>query len=208
MMNLLFPSVCLHCYQSIEKNSGQFCALCLSEFEFIDPRYRCHYCFQELENLRKRVCQVCQKKRHPLHRQAAVFDPSGPILTLSSHLRSMGKAYLTKGASAFLATQFLDLHWPKPDFISPTPLSLSQKIRQGFSHHNLMAQNLSKILKIPVFKYSKVSHEKLRGCTVLLIADRLFSNSPMEHYAEKMLAAHPAKIFGLALMTYPNAINS
>lgn len=225
-LELLYPSFCLHCQESLEKNQPLFCQDCLSLLELIDPKERCPYCFSaEFSPLNERCCRTCSEKPPITERMAAVFDYDGPAATMITHLKYGGQSYLASGAGAYLAAQFLRLEWPMPDAIVPMPMASLRRVERGYNQSFLLAKTLEKLLDRPVhdvlerrmgdYSQAGLNHSqrlqlssagfalkrgtKLHDQCVLLIDDVMTTGSSLRCCAEALQSAFPKEIYALTV---------
>lgn len=207
--SVLYPAFCLHCDSSLESGSSLLCASCQISLEWIEPAERCRYCCSADISPKLRICSRCLQKSPVFHRVSAAFDEQGAARALLYSLKR-GNAYLAKGAAAYMAWQWGRLEWPLPDAIVPIPTSLSRWLQQGYNPRALLAQELGKILGVPVLKLIKrVSAQTeaplFERCTknifqekkLLLVDDVWIYGRTMNAGAEALLDYGPAKIYGL-----------
>lgn len=225
LIDLCYPAECIHCSDGMHRSEQLFCETCVTLLEVLDPQERCLYCFGVKENLSRNICDRCIGKPLVFHRQAAVFDYQGPVESLVKRLKYHNQPYLSKGAAAFMAAQFLRLEWPIPDAIVPIPISLSHWVDRGYNQSELLAKDLGAILGVPVKNiltrksgdYSQAglsrdqraqlngknillkANQNLNGQKVLLIDDVSTTGTTMHKCAEALLEGSPGDIYGLTL---------
>jgi ComF family protein len=219
-LQFIYPPLCLHCEERLEQRLI-FCETCTSLLEIIDPSERCPTCFGTLSS----SCQTClEKKEKVIYRTGAVFDYIGPPATLLKKLKYGQQPYLAEGAAAFLAAQFIRLDWPLPDALVPTPLSFTHWIGRGYNQSELLANHLSSLLQVPVWKALKrrsgdfsqagLALEqrkqlntdsfywnrrfKIEDKTLLLIDDVMTSGSTLQQCGKALLQGYPSHVYALA----------
>lgn len=225
-LDLLYPPLCLHCNEGLDRSNPVFCRLCLELLSSINPVDRCPYCFSaDFSAEGQQCCLRCSKSPPVLDRMAAVFDYEGPASSLVKAFKYGGQSYLAKGAGAFLAAQFFQLDWPMPDVIIPMPMATLRRIERGYNQSLLLADSLGVILNRPVldllkrqsgeFSQAGLTHAqrmqlksdsfsvkrdlKLYDQCVLLVDDVMTTGSSLNCCAEALRVAYPAKIHGLTL---------
>lgn len=183
------------------------CPSCQVLCELIDPETRCPYCISDELLPNRKICHDCLK-RSALIKVSAAFDALGPPKALLSSFKN-GNVYLAKGLAGYLAIQLSKLDWPFPDVIAPVPFSLSRRLRNGYNPRMLIAEELGKILNVPVINLLKrvsphteppefISMEKnINDKSVLLIDDLWITGSTMRAAADALQAQVPGNIFGL-----------
>ncbi len=222
-LDLIYPPLCLHCNESLDKECTFFCKSCMFLFEKIDPTTRCPFCFTHDFIPSDKCCSACKKRPRKIKHMASVFDYEGPSATLVKQLKYGGQSYLAKGAGALMVMQFLALNWPMPDFIIPMPMSRLRKMERGYNQSELLAESISKVLQRPVCKALKrrsgdfsqagLNHhqrlnlkndsffvrngDELHDKIVLLIDDVMTTGSSLNCCAEALDPAFPQDIYAL-----------
>lgn len=149
-LHLLFPAHCLHCQVPLPPSHPHLCPVCASQLEFIDPEGRCARCFNVRGSL-AHGCRPCRSFPSLFLRQASVFDYQGPASSLIKQFKYGNKPYLAKGLAAYLCVQFDALKWPMPDGLIPVPLSFSHRMQRGYNQSALLAEELGRLLGVPVW---------------------------------------------------------
>ncbi|MFS8563904.1 MAG: hypothetical protein LVR00_06155 [Rhabdochlamydiaceae bacterium] len=88
---------------------------------------------------------------------AATFEYIGAASSLLKEWKTCNRPALVKGLAAWMAVQFLELQWSSPDLIVPIPQTILRTMALGFNPPQLLAQELGKILSIPVCPLLKKS---------------------------------------------------
>jgi len=224
-IDLVYPSLCLHCRDSLPKGWSHLCPECLAKLELIDHKERCPYCFTSNYNPGSELCPACRRLDPILHGMAAAFDYVGPAATLIRKLKYSDQPYLAKGVGAYLAAQFLELQWPWPDRIIPVPISLTHRLDRGYNQSLLLAQSMAEILDAPIqeplirksgdFSQAGLNYKQrmnLKATTfilkkeqhlhdkcLLLIDDVMTTGSTLRRCAEALQEECPASIYGLTV---------
>lgn len=227
-LDLIYPPLCLHCNEGLEKGHHIFCRFCLAQLEMIDPLTRCPACFTfEFNAEMQKYCQQCKDKPKNIKHIASVFDYEGAPSTFVKHLKYGGKSYLAKSGGAFLSAQFLTLGWPVPDFIIPMPMARLRRLERGYNQSELLAHSFAQLIDRPVlqalkrksgdFSQAGLNHqqrlqlksdsffihdsdkERLYDKTVLLIDDVMTTGSSLNCCAEALSQSFPQAIYALTL---------
>ena len=139
-LNILYPPLCLHCEEHLEKDRTLFCTVCLEQMAPIDPEGRCRICFAE-----EHPCQRCMARTVAIKRQAAACSYFGSARTLAAYLKKGNTQFLSAAASLMLL-QFSHLEWPLPDLIVPIPGSLWERCKKGKNINTLLAKEMARLL--------------------------------------------------------------
>src|SRR5262249_36743813 len=118
-VHLIYPPICLHCSQGLHQPDYLLCKSCLDLLEIIDPSQRCQFCFTEDCDPKRRLCAECHGRHSIFEGMGAVFDFIGPAAALVKKMKYSNMPYLSRGAAAYMTTQFCQLNWPMPDLIVP-----------------------------------------------------------------------------------------
>lgn len=200
-----------------------FCQECLNCLEMIDAITRCPFCFSQDYEPEGRVCREC--RRHPplLDRVGAVFDYTGPAAELVCQMKYGGQRHLAEGAGAWMAVQYLDLKWPKPDLIVPVPIEFSHWLERGYNQSQLLGSALENFIHVPqkallgrrMGSFSQAGLTKqqrlklddktiylkhqgfVRDKNVLLVDDVMTTGSTLRRCAEALMTESPKSIYGL-----------
>jgi len=225
-IDLIYPPLCLHCFNGLEKEQPLFCRSCLELLVPIDPEERCPYCFSmDFEKMRESCCQSCSESPPIIDRTAAVFDYEGPAATLVKRLKYGGQSYLAKGAGAYMAAQFIRLEWPLPDAIIPMPMASLRRAERGYNQTLLLARSLGAILDRPVLdvlkrrggdfsqaglslkqrlelksdRFAIKKGVKFEDQCLLLVDDVMTSGSSLRCCAETLFELYPRKIYAMTV---------
>ncbi len=220
-LHLCFPTRCLHCREILAPYQSVFCNSCASLLELIDPKGQCQTCFSLKEGA-SHDCLACHDYPSLFVRKAAAFDYLGPASSLVRQLKYANQPYLAKGMGAFLFAQFEQLNWQLPDALVPVPLSFSHWLQRGYNQSALLAEELGKLMHIPVWNalkrtsndYSQTAlvlkQRKRLGCAfklqknyclkdkkILVMDDVMTSGSTLHRCAEALSEGLPNLLYAL-----------
>ncbi len=225
LYHLLYPSRCLHCQDFIPPETSLLCSSCASLLELIDPEERCQTCFAIKQNEFSEHCRNCQENPTLFYQTAAAFDYIGPAATLLKKLKYSNQPYLARGLAAFLTAQFDQLSWPLPDALIPVPISFSRWLERGYNQSALIAEEMAKLLNVPVLNVLKrhsgdfsqagltlnqrrrlegksfilKKNHSLTDKTLLLIDDVMTSGTTLSKCAECLMESSPACLYALTV---------
>ena len=135
LLNLIFPPVCMHCEEVTKSSKHPLCVRCLESLE--------------------------KPERIPLEEMmglkgiSAPFVYFGAVQTLLFQFKEGSTLYLAKGLAGWMALDILKRNWPKPDFLIPIPQTFIRRFTLGCHPSLLLAQELGKILDVPVLPILK-----------------------------------------------------
>lgn len=204
ILELLFPSSCLHCFCSIEPG-GILCELCLWSLVPEESELSLGTEFQGIGSL------------------IAVFPYDGPAGSLVRGLKLRSSPYIAEGMGGYMAHQFLKFDLPLPDIIVPVPLSASHHFSRGYNQSLLLAYEMGKILDRPVLellgKYS-IAYSQMnlstedrknlnkdlftvrgaidRSKRILLVDDVVTTGSTLRCSAQQLAVFEPSSIDAIA----------
>ena len=132
LLDLIFPSHCLACEESLSI-PVPLCKECLSHMTLLEPSFHCLRCFGP------KTPHEC--KRKGLARQAFCFDHS-PII------EALKAPELSKTLASYLLVQLEQLGWAV-DFITTIPEHPLRQFASPFVQDKFFADHLAKELFIP-----------------------------------------------------------
>jgi ComF family protein len=150
-----FAPECHECHSLLKIDEKEFCNSCLTLFEMLVPSERCERCFLEMGNTSATICSECLKEDVYLERAASACDYQGPAATMVRLMKYGNLPHLAKTAAAYMALQWVELEWPKADYIVPVPSTWLRRFDRGYNQSELIAKELGTILGIPVAKNLK-----------------------------------------------------
>lgn len=222
---LVFPSKCLHCHDLIPPHSYLLCDACASLLDLIDPSLHCTTCFSIKKNAAAHDCTNCQNNPTLFYQMASAFEYVGPAATLVKKLKYANQPHLARGLAAFLLAQFDQLNWPMPDAFIPVPITFSHWLDRGYNQSKLIAEEMGKMLNIPVWDVLKrksgdfsqagltLAQRKkmdgnsfkiknrtiLKNKTVILIDDVVTSGTTLAKCAETLVEGAPSCLYALTV---------
>jgi competence protein ComFC len=224
-LRLIYPQLCLYCSESLSEQDRLFCATCMSLIELINPQERCPTCFTEEDLLQSGRCRHCSTHPSLFDGIASAFDYTGPAATIAKKMKYSQMPYLSRGAGAYMATQFLRLDWPLPEIIVPVPMNILKEFDRGYNQSQLLAESFSDLMQVPTKKllkrrcgdysqaglsrHQRVSvktetifcplGEAVRGKIVLLIDDVITTGSTLQACGKALQSECPKQLYALSL---------
>lgn len=224
-LNLIYPSICLHCSYPLEGKFTLLCNDCFNLIDLIDSENRCQSCFKEVNSRKHLKCEYCIKSSSYLNQIGSACEYIGPIVTLVRSLKYQDQPHIAKSLAAIIVTQFFKLKWPIPDLIVPVPMPWLRKIDRGYNQSSLIAHHVGDLLERPkkeVLKrfggefsqagLSRKQRQLLPSSTfhlkknaqiadqcILLIDDVMTTGSTLNRCAEALQEGLPKAIYGLTV---------
>ena len=166
---------------------------------------------------------MCARKASIFDGVASAFDYEGPAKSLIRSLKYSKMPHLSRGIAAYLAAQLSRLEWPWPEVIVPVPVSFFRRMERGYNQSSLIAYQLSKMIKVPVFEalrrrngdfsqallgqemreqlseqsFNLKKNTELEGKRLLLIDDVITTGTTLVRSAEMLLTLKPTSIYAL-----------
>jgi len=224
--HLLFPGICRYCHEMVADGKSPLCPTCWGQLDILSPEGRCPHCFGSDYHPQQRRCTTCRQEMRIFHSMAAVWDYQGPAMALISALKYGNEPYLAEGLGAFLASQWIQLGWDKPDWIVPMPISKARYLQRGYNQSALLAQSMGKLLDIPVVpavrrrsgdpsqaglqRSQRMELEAsqfqltcdpllLNDRTILIVDDVITTGSSLRCCGEALAAGFPDKLYAITL---------
>jgi len=198
---ILFPPICLHCYEEASVKHPQLCSSCLKYLVPIDPQERCPICFWP-------NCSGCEGVKYHFDEVASAFENYGPPLSLLRHVQSHKKSYMARLLASFILVQWEKLRWPIPDYIVPVPnnpILTSFSIKEithyvGYMLHLPIRRLIRKNLIQENEPYKVTKRPSITDKTLLLIQDKMSHPRDLEYLSKPLLAQTPKAIYLLAFV--------
>jgi ComF family protein len=160
---------------------------------------------------------------HELSKVASACEYIGPAATMIRLMKYGNQPELSSTAAAYMAIQWVELDWPKPDCIVPVPCTWLRKLDRGYNQSELIAVELGKMLGVPVMRNLKraigdlsqagLSREQrlkqplnsfslknsgaLEDKSILLVDDVLTTGRTLSACAEVLCEGFPKEIYAL-----------
>lgn len=222
----LFPNVCIACGEAIPE--GEYlCEYCDEMSATIDFTKNCRRCGRD-----KKSCE-CSSRIFHFNGCCAPFYNEGVIKDAMYSLKFAHKDYIAKFFAQRMAitvkTAYNDIDF---DLITFVPMKLRKKLKRGFNQSEVLAKNISKILKIPICndaliaaRKTKIQHtltkderfknvrgkfiankkHDLTGKTVLLVDDIKTTGATLDECAKQLLSLGADEVYCVTgLMTPKN----
>ena len=146
-LNWLFPNRCLSCRQVLNDHTYPFCENCYLQLPF--QNHCCNQCGQAFAGLNDH-CGRCLVAPPNFDACFCPFRYEPPISDQIIRFKYGGHPELAKRLAATLAREILANQLPFPELLIPVPLHISRLRERGFNQSLLLAQELSKLLRVPV----------------------------------------------------------
>jgi ComF family protein len=153
LLGLLYPGRCEICSAANPLMGLALCAACASKLAAGLTEERCPRCASLRSPLfagRER-CQSCRPLALPFDRALAAADWHGPMSQLVVGLKFRRRKYLAPTISRYLAAM-VARSGLRFDAVVPVPLHWTARLLRQFNQTELLAESLSKRLRLPVRK--------------------------------------------------------
>ncbi len=226
IISALFPNVCVACGEIIPENEF-LCEYCAEMAETVDFIKCCSRC-----GMPKKECR-CFKRVFHFNGCVAPFYNDGVMQNAMYRVKFGRKEHIAKFFAERMAltvkTAFSDINF---DMVTFVPTTFKRKMKRGFNQSELLANEICKILNVPIFKdliickkAAKIQHKlnfdqrfknvkgryecnrkyKLNGKTVLLVDDIKTTGATLDECAKQLLLLGADKVYCVTgLMTAKN----
>lgn len=140
---LIFPSRCLICKKI---SSDILCSDCLSKVSLVQPPI-CRICGIPIDN--GNICYRCRQNTLYFSQARSYALYEGPMRTAIIKFKFERRREIGKFFGEILGRFALQLNWDI-DVIIPIPLSKRRLKERGFNQSEILALEVSKILKLPI----------------------------------------------------------
>ena len=217
---LFFPNRCVSCGEILDENEN-LCEYCAEMLERCPSDKMCPKC-----GCNKKECD-CSKRVYSFNGICAPFYNTGiakeVVYAFKFHQREGFAEFLSREMVLALKQQFSDTDF---DFVTFVPMYKRAKSKRGYNQSELLAENVGKILKLPVYGNILKSKKKkrrqfitplnerfdnvkgiyytdlrLNGETVLLIDDIKTTGATLQECAKALLIAGADNVYCLTCLT-------
>lgn len=224
---ILHPKKCCACGKIIDENES-LCDYCHEMLVRCDPIKRCTAC-----GLDKKNCQ-CKRQAFAFSGCVAPFFNTGvaqmAVYGFKFRRKMAGAEFLSRQMALCVKNEYRDI---KFDGVCFVPMNLRKKIRRGYNQSELLAEQISKILDLPLYnplicKRKGASQHTLsekerfknveglysatplaRGKTLLLVDDIKTTGATLNECAKQLLKSGAARVFCVtALIAAKNSNNT
>ena len=149
ILDLVYPRRCPVCDKAVKPFGSLICEECKKKIKYIKAPY-CQKCGKELKDKRAVFCHDCGSREHSYDRGMALFaypSVADSIYRFKYCGRQEYAAYYGERIAAVLGEKILAL---KPDVLVPVPIHAAKKRARGYNQAELIADELGRLLDIPV----------------------------------------------------------
>ncbi|MBO4412699.1 MAG: ComF family protein [Clostridia bacterium] len=224
---MLFPEdiTCIFCGNEV--NESLFCLCDACEKEIFDNQTRCSKCDNPIHNESK-FCQICSQNSREFDAARAKFIYKDKIAAKIKQFKYENKKFYAKAFAALMLVSFLELKnlGYEFDFIVPIPLHEEKLKERGFNQSELIANEFSKLVDIPVetdvvkrvvntpsqTNFSKIEREAnmknafkvvnkkfCKNKSILILDDIITTGATAESLAKELKKAGAASVCAIAL---------
>ena len=227
---LIFPEnfKCIFCGNDIPNFQDiPYCQNCMKILPFNSEK-RCKICDMKITN-EANICDFCQKSKRYFKKATCPFIYEGLVRETILAYKNSNKKYLAKGFAVILSKY---LNKDNFDLITFVPMTKFERQKRGYNQSELLANELGKILKLPVMSTLKKikettpqkalsfnerqnnlkgafvaeNKEHLKGKRILLVDDVITTCATINSCSEKL--SKYAKTICVAALARNNFCNS
>lgn len=150
-LDIVFPEniKCLLCENELDNDDEIFCSQCLEQ-DIFNEGTRCVYCDSMIKDGNK-VCDFCKNHRHLFNKCVCPLNYNPLVKRAILKFKEDNAKYLAQ-PFAKLIYQRLKEENITFDFIVPVPSHIKTIKKRGYNPAELLAEELSKLAKVPVYK--------------------------------------------------------
>lgn len=152
--DLIYPPKCPFCGEILD-DSIPVCGECMDTIPLIEDE-TCECCGKPVEEFSYRLCKECNsEKRYFEHSFVPLVykDDAKKVILALKHSQH---PYYAKALAFLIADKILTSEsYTQFDYITAVPESIRRQKKRGYNHAELIAKELSKILKVPYIKTLK-----------------------------------------------------
>lgn len=165
LIDILFPPKCAFCGTLLEAKSP-VCGLCMETLPFSEGK-TCKICSRPLGEFSYDVCSSCHNKKKYFSYSFVPLIYEGSARKTVIDLKHNNHPYYAKALAFLIADKILSSpEFCKFDYVTCIPQNSVSKRKRGYNQSELIAKELSHLLKIPFIKTLKRSNEGARQATL------------------------------------------
>ncbi|MDR1418009.1 MAG: ComF family protein [Endomicrobium sp.] len=154
IINFIYPITCCLCGKDLEAISQyKVCDKCKESFSKIKGNI-CDKCGISLDS-EESLCYVCKKdlKAYSFDKLRAVYLYKGNLRKLVLKFKYSNRIFLYKDFAFEMSNLIKEYNFLRTaDFIIPVPLNIFRRIKRGYNQAELLAQEVSVNIGIPMLK--------------------------------------------------------
>ena len=157
---LLFPRRCPICHEIVEDPGELACDICRTRLHRVRTPW-CQRCGKPLIAHEQEYCGDCSRKQHEFHKGRAAFVYDETMRRSIAKFKYEGR----QEYAAFYADEILKtcarevMGWNAEAFV-PIPLHSARRRKRGYNQAQILAEEIGKILEIPVDSKSLIRTRK------------------------------------------------
>ena len=157
ILDFFFPPACPFC-QEILEDKVPVCKDCLPKLPFV-PENSCSICSRPIEEYSHHICADCKSEKMYFSHSFASLIYKDMAKECAIALKA-SHPYFAKGIAYLIADRILSSpHYTDFDFITFVPQSPKGRRGRGYNQAQLIAKELSKLLKVPCSPFLKRTNE-------------------------------------------------
>ncbi|MDO4490440.1 MAG: ComF family protein [Lachnospiraceae bacterium] len=232
LTDLLYPRRCPLCDGLLEKKEPFVCRGCAGKLHFITGPF-CLRCGKPLDNEEEEYCYDCRRRKHSFLRCRAPFLYRGTVKESLMRFKYGGRAEYALFYGGVMAEYGKNCGlFQKIDMIIPVPVHRKRRIERGYNQAELLAEEMSRLLDIPMepgilkrrkktralkqvskearsrslaeaFSVSEGKGCRLGGKRILLVDDIYTTGSTADAVSKKLLQAGAESVTVITLAISP-----
>ncbi len=149
-LNLILPGKCMFCDKEMRLGSkSPYCSRCYYNLPMKEHEKRCLLCQRVIYGIGNiKLCHICENNKLYFDVNYAPFSYKGSVEDAIKRFKFCRRMWYGKYFASFMAKELSDKKI-KADYIVYPPVNRSTYKKRGYNQSEILAKNLSKILKIP-----------------------------------------------------------
>jgi ComF family protein len=150
VLSLLYPHKCTFCNKPIKFDNDKYiCDNCEKSLPYLE-KGGCVKCGCPTGEFALDVCSNCRKYNHSFEKSFTPLVYTGNVRRAILRMKFYNAEYSARAFSFLIADRILSSDAPLFDFITYVPVSGERFVERGFDQAKIIADELSKIMNIPV----------------------------------------------------------
>ena len=156
---LFWPETCPFCQKVCKEG---ICTECRERLEFLRIREpRCMQCGKQIRSMEKEYCYDCMHTHHYYEQGLSLWNHKAPVNQSIYQFKYHNQRRYGELYSQELVKNFQkEIRRWNPDVIIPVPLHRARRRKRGYNQAQILAENLGRMLCIPVDSKSLARRKK------------------------------------------------
>ncbi len=150
LLRFLFPPKCIFCGTLVDNDRFSVCKKCFPHIPY-NYNIRCKICDTPIDVVYgDKICTTCKTHKRAFTKAYAPLLYKDSVRKALIGFKFHGKVVRSETFASFIVMHMREEGAPRPDIITYVPMHPKKETERGYNQAALLANNIGKILNIPV----------------------------------------------------------